>query len=105
MVDSAGVGGGVSGRPVCVADVRRWLRTLARHVGDGQIEELGALARLEDELHGNIVDAVARLRSEPHCYSWSMIGKALGVSPQAAQQRFGKVGGARRPGGQPGHLR
>lgn len=105
MVDY-GAGSGVSGRPVSVADVARWLRALGRHVGDdGQIEELGALVRLEDELHGNIVDAVARLRSQPYCYSWAMIGKALGVSPQAAQQRFAKVGGARRPGGQPGHLR
>ena len=85
--------------------VSRCLRALARHVGDGQIEELGALVRLEDEIHGNIVDAVARLRAEPYCYSWSTIGKALGVSPQAAQQRFAKAGGARRPGGQPWYLR
>lgn len=95
----------MSGDRLDVGMVGRCLRALARRIGDGQIEELGALVRLEDELHGNVIDAVARLRAEPYCYSWSMIGKALGVSPQAAQQRFAKVGGARRPGGQPAHLR
>lgn len=83
----------------------RMLRAYSRHVGDGALHQLPELADLEEELHGHLLDAVARLRAEPWCYSWAQIGRALGVSAQAAQQRFGKVGGARRPGGQPVHLR
>jgi hypothetical protein len=33
------------------------------------------------------------------------VADALGISRQAAQQRFRKAGGARRPGGQRGSLR
>lgn len=98
----------MSGRPIGTADVSRWLRALALHVGDGAISDLGDLDRLRDELDGHILDAVARLRAEPWCYSWTQIGRALGVTPQAAAQRFAKAQnalGARRPGGQPGHLR
>ena len=92
-------------RSVDVAMVSRCLRALSRHVGDGALHELADLDRLRDELDGHLMDAVARLRAEPWCYSWSQIGKTLGVSAQAASQRFAKAGGARRPGGQPGHLR
>ncbi len=95
----------MSGDWLDAAMVSRCLRALARHVGDGALHDLAELARLDQEVHGHLLDAVARLRAEPWCYSWSAIGQELGVSAQAAQQRFGKVGGARRPGGQPGHLR
>lgn len=78
----------------------RNLRALARHVGDGALHELADLDRLRDELDGHILDAVARLRAEPWCYSWAQIGKTLGISRQAAAQRFAKAGGDRRPGGQ-----
>ncbi len=83
----------------------RILRACARRVGDGDLEALGDLARLSAEIDGHLLDAVARLRHEPWCFSWAQIGEALGVRRQSAQQRFGKVGGARRPGGQPAHRR
>jgi hypothetical protein len=95
----------MTGGRIDPAMIGRCLRALSRHVGDGAISDLADLARLEDELHGNLVDAVARLRAEPWCYSWRAIGRALGISRQAAAQRFAKAGGARRPGGQPWYLR
>jgi hypothetical protein len=48
---------------------------------------------------------IAMLRHEPWSYSWRQVADALGISRQAAQQRFRKAGGHRRPGGQPGSLR
>jgi hypothetical protein len=85
--------------------VRRILRAYARRVGDGDLDALGALAALRDEIDGHLVDAVAMLRHEPFSYSWQQIGDALGITRQSAQERFRKAGGARRPGGQPGRLR
>jgi hypothetical protein len=83
----------------------RNLRAFSRHVGDGAVHELPDLVRLRDELDGHILDAVARLRAEPWCYSWSAIGRTLGITRQSAAERFRKAGGACRPGGQPAHLR
>jgi len=95
----------VTGDHIDAGMVSRCLRALSRHVGDGAITDLAELVRLADELDGHLIDAVARLRAEPWCYSWSQVGQALGISAQAAHKRFHKVGGARQPGGQPGHLR
>jgi hypothetical protein len=95
----------MSGRFLDTAMISRCLRARARQVGDGALHELPELVRLRDELDGHIPDAVARLRDEPWCYSWSQIGRALGVTAQSAAERFHKAGGARRPGRQPAHLR
>jgi hypothetical protein len=95
----------MTGRPVDAALMSRLLRALARQIGDGALSDLAELDRLRHEIDGHLLDAVARLRAEPWCYSWSQIGRTLDISPQAAAQRFAKAGGARRPGGQPGHLR
>jgi hypothetical protein len=84
---------------------QRLFRAYARRVGNGDLDALGDLAALRDELDGHLTDAICLLRHEPWSYSWEEIGAALGISRQAAQQRYGKVGGARRAGGQPGHLR
>jgi hypothetical protein len=85
--------------------VKRILRAYARRIGDGDLTALGDLAQLRDEIDGHLVDAVAKLRHEPWSYSWSQIAAALGITRQSAQERFRKAGGARRAGGQPGHLR
>jgi hypothetical protein len=95
----------MSDRPVDTAMISRCLRALSRQVGDGALHQLPELVRLRDELDGHILDAVARLRAEPWSYSWSAIGRTLGITPQSAAERFHKAGGARRPGGQPAHLR
>jgi len=90
--------------PEFAAFCRRILRAYARRVGAGDLAALGDLARLREEIDGHLTDAVAGLRHD-WSYSWQEIADELEVSRQAAQQRWRKAGGGRRPGGQPGHLR
>jgi hypothetical protein len=90
--------------PEFAAFLRRILRAYARRVAAGDLDALGDLARLREELDGHLTDAVAALRND-WAYSWQEIAQVLGISRQAAQQRWRKAGGARQPGGQPGHLR
>lgn len=93
-------------RPLDGAMVERCLRALARHAADGDLVALVDLARLRDHIDGHLVDAVANLRAEPLCMSWAEIGAVLGITRQAAAERFAKAGGgARRTGGQPRRLR
>jgi hypothetical protein len=67
-----------------------------------------SLAQLDQvaELHRRVMDqAVIRLVEQDH-YSWAQIGAELGISRQAAQQRFGHLVKSRRArGGQPAGLR
>jgi hypothetical protein len=90
--------------PEFAAFTRRVLRAYARRAGAGDLDALEDLARLREELEGHMADVVAALRGD-WAYSWAEIAGALGISRQAAQQRWSKAGGRRRPGGQPGHLR
>lgn len=66
------------------------------------------LAQLDQvaQLHQRVIEqAVIRLVQDDH-YSWAQIGAELGISRQAAQQRFGPlVKSSRRQGAQPAHLR
>lgn len=68
------------------AFARRVLRTLGRRVAAGDVEALPALARLAADLDDSIGDAVAGLRAGG--YSWTEIAARLGVSKQAAHQRW-----------------
>ena len=69
--------------------LRRSIRAMERRVGsDGDLESLAELVQLETELQATIQRTVDRLRDE-HGFSWSEIGRVLGVSRQAAQQRYG----------------
>jgi hypothetical protein len=83
----------------------RILRAYGRRIGAGDIAALPELVALEADLAATIEEAVRQLRHEPHNYSWSDIGKALGISRQAAMKRWGHVGGSRIAGGQPSNLR
>jgi hypothetical protein len=65
---------------------RRILRAAGRRIAAGDVESLPALAQLADELEAAIVDAVAGLRVAG--YSWTEIAGRLGVSKQAAHQRW-----------------
>lgn len=69
------------------AFVRRVIRAYARRVGDMDIAGLTGLAELRDEVDVALHAAVAELHGNP--YSWAEIGDALGITKQAAQQRFG----------------
>ena len=85
--------------------VRRILRALSRRVGAADVDTLAEMVKLRDDLDRRITDAVAGLRHDTSPASWGEIGRALRISRQAAHKRYGHVGGRRRPGGQPGHLR
>jgi hypothetical protein len=85
---------------------RRLMRAYTRRVGlQGDLDAMAEFALLLGEGQDHLTDMVAVLRHEPWSYSWAEIGRALGISRQSAQERFAKAGGARRAGGQPGHLR
>jgi hypothetical protein len=69
------------------AFVRRIIRAFARRVASGDVEALRDMVGLADQLDAAINDAVHGLRQ--HGYSWTEIGDRLGISRQAAQQRWG----------------
>ena len=69
------------------AFVRRILRAYARRVGDGDVEALVLLVDLAEEVDAAMVEAVKGLRA--HGFSWAEIGSRLGITRQAAQQRWG----------------
>ena len=65
---------------------RRILRAAGRRIAAGDVEALPALAGLAVELDAAIGDAVTGLRA--HGYSWAEIATRLGVTRQAAHQRW-----------------
>ena len=69
------------------AFARRILRSYARRVSAGDIEALTGMTALAADIDTTIRLAVTGLRE--HGYSWADIGHRLGVTRQAAQQRWG----------------
>jgi hypothetical protein len=69
------------------AFVRRALNAYARRVATGDVEALRDLVGLGVELDQALITAVAGLRT--FGYSWADIGDRIGVTRQAAQQRWG----------------
>ncbi|MER7893567.1 hypothetical protein ABTX15_27505 [Micromonospora sp. NPDC094482] len=69
------------------AFARRIIRAHGRRVAAGDVEALGDLVALSAAIDDAIGDAVIGLRA--FGYSWSEIGQRLGISKQAAQQRWG----------------
>jgi len=68
------------------AFVRRSLRAYGRRVGEGDVEALALMPGLADEIETAVAEAVKGLRT---CgYSWAEIGSRLGITRQAAQQRW-----------------
>lgn len=65
----------------------RLLRALGRRVADGDVDGLRDLHSRTDEVKAAEEVAVAGLRAAGH--SWAEIGARLGISRQAAQQRWG----------------
>jgi hypothetical protein len=71
------------------AFARRILRAYARRVADGDVEALIAMTGLAAEIDAAIGQAVMGLRT--FGYSWADIGARLGITRQAAQQRWGQA--------------
>ena len=69
------------------AFARRVLRAYARRVATGDVEALTLMLGLSAEIDTAISQAVTGLRE--FGYSWAEIGARLGISRQAAQQRWG----------------
>ena len=79
-------------RPVVENDAyaafaRRILRAYARRIATGDIEALTLMTGLAGDIDTAIRNAVTGLRD--FGYSWAEIGSRLGVTRQAAQQRWG----------------
>lgn len=69
---------------------RRIVRAYGRAFGvSGDLGDLPYLRDLNDEAHRATKDAVALLRARDPQLSWSQIGDALGVTGEAARQRYG----------------
>jgi DNA-directed RNA polymerase specialized sigma24 family protein len=69
------------------AFARRVLRAWARRVAAGDIDAITDMAAAARELDDAMREAVAGLRGKG--YSWAEIAARLGVTRQAAQQRWG----------------
>ena len=81
-----------SARPVVENDAyaafaRRVVRAAGRRVAAGDVDGLADLVALSDEVEQSIRDAVAGLRA--FGYSWGEVAARVGVTRQAAQQRWG----------------
>jgi hypothetical protein len=67
---------------------RRILRAYSRRVGAGDVESLAHMISLSDDIDNAIQQAVNGLRAAG--YSWAEIGARIGITRQAAQQRWGR---------------
>ncbi len=70
------------------AFLRRVIAAYSRRVAAGDIEAVPEMVRLSNDVDAAIRDAITELRAR-HGYSWADIGLRLGVTRQAAQQRWG----------------
>ena len=69
------------------AFTRRILTAYARRIATGDIEALTTMTGLAADIDTAIGNAVTGLRA--FGYSWAEIGSRLGITRQAAQQRWG----------------
>lgn len=72
--------------------MRRAVRAYGRRVGDGDLPALADLVKLRDLVDDAIREG-AQVAHERHGYSWTEIAAELGVSRQAARQRFTRKAG------------
>lgn len=66
----------------------RMLRAYSRRVGDADPEDLAEMLAVHAEFGAAIQGAVTAQRAR-YGTSWADIGKAAGITRQAAQQRWG----------------
>ena len=72
------------------AFVRRIIRAYTRRVATGDIEALADMVDLSRQVDDAIAQAVHGLRE--YGYSWGEIADRLGITRQAAHQRWGGAG-------------
>jgi len=75
---------------------QRVIRAYSRRVASGDIDALTAMATLAADLDHAMTEAITELRAR-HGYSWADIGTRLGITRQAAQQRWGTAPGTNQP--------
>lgn len=68
---------------------KRILKASGARVAEGDTVDLAGLVKLREEFERIEVEAVAAMR-ERHGYSWAEIGRDLGITRQAAQQRYAR---------------
>lgn len=73
-----------------VAFARRILRAASRRMATADPADLAELVELRAEVDAAVSRAVASVHANGS--SWAEIGSALGVTRQAAQQRYGRQG-------------
>lgn len=69
------------------AMVRRMIRAYGRRVADADDVDLGKMVAMRDDLDAAIAAAVAG--QVDRGASWTDVGRALGITRQAAWKRFG----------------
>jgi hypothetical protein len=74
--------------PDYAAFLKRIIRAYSKRIAEGDIEALADLAGVVAELDHAIAQAVIQLRTN-YGYSWADIARPLGITRQAAQQRWG----------------
>jgi len=79
--------------PQLAAAARRMVKAVGQRAAV-DMDALGLLAQLRDVVDAQLVDSIAAARRGDglafgSTHSWADIGRALGMSRQAAQQRFG----------------
>lgn len=67
---------------------RRVMRAYSRRIAAGDVDGLEGLAAVAKQADQALSDAVRQLHRDG--YSWAEIGARLGVTKQAAHQRWGK---------------
>ena len=78
------------------AFLRRAIRAYSRRIASGDIDAIPVMTALADDFDQGVRDAITGLRAQG--YSWADIALRLGISRQAAQQRWGTT-----PGHDPDH--
>lgn len=82
----------MSTEPSAQNDTEHWLDSIKVDPGDARdathMRRIAAAAKTRDDADTELVDAVTAARAAGD--TWAMIGAALGISRQAAYQRFGK---------------
>jgi hypothetical protein len=80
-----------------IAFSRRIMRALSKRLGDADPEDLAEMLELSRTLDAAIGAAVRGQRAAG--FSWAQIAAPLGITRQAAQQRWGKLADEQLPMG------